>query len=80
MLFSKNKIKGVKDFEALNFGYTSGVGFFICVCVGYWADQRWQTGFRFTLIGMFIGVCLIAYELWKIIQNLNDPRQKKKDF
>ncbi len=78
MLSSNNKPKGFKDFEALNFGYTSGVGFFVCFGAGYWADQKWHTDFNFTLLGLFLGICLIAFELWKIIQNLNDPKQKKK--
>jgi F0F1-type ATP synthase assembly protein I len=78
MVFSKKKSDGFKNFEELNFGYSSAVGFFVCVGVGYWADQRWNTGFCFTLIGLFLGFCFIGYEVWKIVQNLNDPDQKKK--
>jgi hypothetical protein len=74
----KDKPKGFKDFEAMNFGYASAVGFFVCCGAGYWADQRWHTGFRFTLLGIFIGICLIIFELWKIIQNLNDTKKNKK--
>jgi hypothetical protein len=75
---SSQKPKGLKDLEALNFGYTSGVAFFLCTGAGYWADQKWGTGFRYTLIGVFVGIGVIVFELWKIIQNLNDPKHKNK--
>jgi hypothetical protein len=78
MLPPENKRKGFKEFDALNFGYTSGASFFICCGVGFWADQKWGTGFRYTLIGLFTGLGVIGFELWKIIQNLNDTNDKKK--
>jgi hypothetical protein len=78
MVFSKKKSDGFKNFEELNFGYSSAVGFFFFAGLGFWADQHWQTGFRFTLTGVFTGFCFIAYEVWKIIQNLNEPKDKNK--
>ena len=70
--------KGLKDFSSLSFGAVSSIGFFVCVGIGYWADQKWQTNFRWTLVGVLFGISLVAYELWKIIRNLNDLSKLKK--
>ena len=71
MLSPNDKPKRIKDLSALSFGYTSAVGFFICVGLGYWADQRFASKGVWTLVGVLAGVILIVSELWKLIQNQN---------
>ena len=78
MLPPNDKPKRIKDLNALSFGYTSGVGFFICVGLGYWADQRFAGKGVWTLVGVLAGIILIATELWKLIQNSNNSNQIKK--
>ena len=71
--------KRIKDLNALNFGYTSAVGFFVCMGGGYWADQRFNPGgVKWTLTGLGVGIILIICELWKLIQNSNNSNKIKK--
>ena len=73
-----SKPKRIKDLSALSFGYTSAVGFFICVGLGYWADQRFAGRGTWTLVGVLAGVLLIAVEIWKLVQNSSNSNQIKK--
>ena len=70
--------KRIRDLNALSFGYTSGVGFFICVGTGYWADQRFAGHGTWTLAGVLAGVRLIAVEIWKLVQNSSNSNKIKK--
>ena len=78
MIPSANEPKRIKDLNALSFGYTSAVGFFICVGLGYWADQRFAGQGTWTLVGVLAGVALIAVEIWKLVQNSSNSNQIKK--
>ena len=75
---STKEPKRIKDLNALSFGYTSAVGFFICVGLGYWADQRFAGQGTWTLVGVLAGVALIAVEIWKLVQNSSNSNQIKK--
>jgi hypothetical protein len=74
----KEKPKGLKDLSAISFGYTSAIGFFLCFGAGYWADQKFQTGYLWTLTGFVVGIALMFYELWKIIAKSNNTTKKNK--
>ena len=74
----KERPDGLKDLSAISFGWVSSVGFFVCCGAGYWADQKWHTGFQWTLVGVFVGISLVVYELWKILKNLNRSNTEKK--
>ena len=78
MMPSAKEPKRIKDLNALSFGYTSAVGFFICVGLGYWADQRFAGHGTWTLVGVLSGVALIAVEIWKLVQNSSNSNQIKK--
>ena len=65
-----------KNLTALNFGWTMAGEFLFCFFVGYFADQKLATGYRWTLTGIGCGVLLIVYELWKILRNNNTLNQK----
>ncbi|MBI4309964.1 MAG: AtpZ/AtpI family protein [Candidatus Omnitrophica bacterium] len=49
------------------FGWTMVGGFLFCFFAGFYADQKWGTGYLWTLIGIGAGVILVIYELWKIL-------------
>ena len=57
-----------KNSAALNFGWTMIGEFLFCFFVGYFADQKFGSGYKWTLTGVGAGVLLIAYELWKLIR------------
>ena len=42
--------------------------FLFCFFVGYYADYKLGTGYRWTLTGVGAGVLLIVSELWKIVR------------
>ena len=50
----------------MNFGYTIIAEFLFCFFVGYWADQKYKTGYVWTFVGLGIAVLLLVYELWKL--------------
>ena len=76
---SDNKTpKGLQNLSAMNFGWTAGVGFFVCFGVGYWVDGHFGTGFRWTVVGFLAGISLMFYELWKVVKNLDKTPKKKK--
>lgn len=48
------------------FGYTI-IGYFIfCFFGGYYLDQKFKTGYVFSLSGMGLACALTGYEIWKI--------------
>ena len=71
-----NTPKGLKNLSALNFGWTAGVGFFVCFGLGYWADQKFGTTFLWTITGFVAGILFMGYELWKVLQDLNNKKNK----
>jgi len=54
----------------MEFGYTIIAEFLFFSIGGYFLDQKFKTGYLWTLIGTGIAVILIAYEVWKVSKKL----------
>ncbi len=52
----------------LNFGWTVISEFLCCFFAGYFADQKFGTGYVWTFTGLGVAVGLVAYEVWKLIR------------
>ncbi|GEM_PF-1271055 len=57
--------------QAITLGLTFAVGVAVFSFGGFLLDQRRGGGILFTLIGIFLGLALGAYETWKVILLLN---------
>lgn len=55
--------------SGLNFGYTIIGEFLFCFFVGFVADQKLQSGYTWTMVGIGCAVVLIGYEVWKLSRN-----------
>ena len=62
------KDPGPENSSLINFGWTMAGEFLFCFFAGFYADQKFATGYRFTLAGLGAAVLLIVYELWKMIR------------
>jgi hypothetical protein len=62
--------------QAVSFGWTSGAGFFALFGLGYWADQKFGTGYLWTMVGFLAGAVFLIFELWKVLKSLNNDEQK----
>ncbi len=62
---NKNKNETPSN-AGLSFGYTIIGEFVFCFFVGFYVDQKLNSGYVWTLTGMGLGMVLIAYELWKL--------------
>jgi ATP synthase protein I len=63
---------------AASLGLDFAVGMAIFAFGGYWLDRRQGTGEFWTLCGVFVGLLYGAYEVWKLVRQL-DPRSTKKE-
>lgn len=59
--------------RALNLGLNCAAGMAVFSFAGYWLDQRRGGEGRqlCTLIGMVLGLAYGAYEVWKVVRDLN---------
>ena len=48
--------------------YYAVFGVVIFFVIGYIIDQRIQTGYTCALIGLFLGISLVVYEVWKVLR------------
>ena len=62
--------------RAVMLGLNFAVGMAIFSFVGYWIDQKRGGGLLFTISGMVMGLGYGAYEVWKVIQLLNEEARK----
>jgi len=53
-------------------GVNIAVGMFLFSYIGYWIDKRQNTQI-WILMGILLGLCYGAYEIWKAIQQINRP-------
>jgi hypothetical protein len=52
------------------FGYTIIAEFLFFSIGGYFLDQKLNTGYIWTLIGIGLAFVMIGYEIWKISKKL----------
>lgn len=57
--------------SALGLGTQLAAGMAFFAGLGYLADRRRGDGILFTLCGMFAGLGYGAYEVWKLVRQLN---------
>jgi hypothetical protein len=65
----ENKPKDPKNQAPLNFGWTVIGQFLVCSMAGYFADQKFGTGYIWTFVGLGTAVVLLVYELWKLTKS-----------
>ena len=67
-----------KYFPAVSLGLNFAVGMAFFSVLGIWADRKWgkEAGWL-TLLGIFAGLLYGAYEVWKIIKQINEPEDPK---
>jgi hypothetical protein len=53
----------------MNFGWTVIAEFLVCFFAGYFADQKFGTGYKWTFVGIGLAIVLVGYELWKLVKN-----------
>ena len=63
---------------ALSLGTQLAVGMAFFAGLGYLADRRRGGGVLFTLLGMFLGLGYGAYEVWKLIRQLNQEAKNNE--
>jgi hypothetical protein len=56
---------------AISLGLNMAVGVVVFTLAGYWVDQRRGGGKAWTLCGIFMGLFYGAYEVWKVVRQLN---------
>ncbi|MCM8538747.1 MAG: AtpZ/AtpI family protein [Lentisphaeraceae bacterium] len=64
--------------SAIGLGSSAASAFALLGFGGYYLDQKYGTEVVFTLIGIFLALLWIFYEVWKIVrQNDNDENSEK---
>lgn len=81
-ILSKNKLQWAKFARyanlALTFGITMIAAVFLGLYGGWWLDRRLGTFPVFLLIGVFLGVGIGFYSLWKELAGLLGNKPEKK--
>ena len=63
---------------AISLGLNMAVGVVVFTLAGYWLDQRRGGGKAWTLCGIFLGLFYGAYEVWKVVRQLNRKAAEPK--
>jgi len=63
---------------AINLGLNMAVGVAVFTAVGYYVDQRFGGGRAFTLCGIFLGLLYGAYEVWKVVRQINEAAEEQQ--
>jgi hypothetical protein len=63
---------------AISFGTNFTGGMLVFALGGRYLDRRWPSGWSWTLTGMFLGLAYGAYELWKLVRQLNEIEARKQ--
>lgn len=65
--------------SALSLGTQLAAGMIFFAGVGFYVDRRRGGGIAFTLAGMFAGLGYGAYEVWKVVREINREAQRSDD-
>jgi len=57
--------------SAISLGTNLAVGMAVFASLGYFVDKRTGGGSLFTLMGIFLGLFYGAYEVWKVVKDMN---------
>jgi F0F1-type ATP synthase assembly protein I len=63
---------------AIMLGLNMAVGVVVFTLAGYWVDQKRGGGKAWTLCGIFMGLFYGAYEVWKVVRQLNRKTSEQK--
>lgn len=63
---------------AIMLGLNMAVGVVVFTLAGYWLDQKRGGGKAWTLCGIFMGLFYGAYEVWKVVRELNRKGIERK--
>ena len=55
----------------MTLGVQMAVGMAVFAGGGYWIDQKRGGGVIFTLLGVFLGLFYMGYEVWKLVRDIN---------
>jgi F0F1-type ATP synthase assembly protein I len=77
---SKDPVSMRKYGPALSLGTTMVGAVLGCTLVGLWLDHKFQTGERFTLGGLILGFLVSGYEVWKVVDQLQQEEQDREDL
>ena len=64
--------------QAVMLGMNCAVGMAVFTFAGYWVDQKRGGGLLFTLIGMTLGLGYGAYEVWKVVRQIQRKDAERK--
>lgn len=64
--------------SALSLGTQLAAGMVFFAGLGYYADYRRGGGVVFTICGMFAGLGYGAYEVWKLVRQLNAEAKEEE--
>ena len=68
------------ELSALGLGYIMMAAMIIFGFLGHWADKKSGGGYKWTLIGLLVGLFFGLYEAWKVAVGINAPQDPiKKD-
>ena len=56
----------------MTLGLQMAVGMAVFAGGGHWIDQKRGGGNLFTLLGVFLGLFYMGYEVWKLVRDLKD--------
>lgn len=63
---------------AIMLGLNMAVGVVVFTLAGYWVDQKRGGGKAWTLCGIFMGLFYGAYEVWKVVRELDKKAAEQK--
>ena len=66
------------ELSALGLGYIMMAAMIIFGFLGHWADKKSGGGYKWTLIGLLVGLFFGLYEAWKIAVGINAPQDPTK--
>lgn len=68
--------KSSSRLPGVSIGFNMAVGMGLFTSVGYLIDQKTGGGQGWTLAGIFVGLFYCGYEVWKLVQRLNENNDK----
>ena len=72
------RLKDGRNNAAMQLGITLAGGFLFFILLGIYLDRKFETGILFLLIGVFLSVAYMIYELWKVNRFSQESEQNKK--